>query len=99
MQTEQVLPVKYIGLGDLTIWLEDCNDGQNPLTIPLWPKEFPKRLAVYACESGEVGVAMTREAMLQVCRKLLDQEPTLWFCNIPLVLFLAATDADPKRFS
>lgn len=95
---EQIHPVKFVSSGDLTIWLEDNNGGQNPLIIPLWPADFPKSVAVYLCESGEFGVAMSRDAMLQACQTLLRQELTLWFCNIPLGQFLAVTTADPLWF-
>lgn len=94
---EQVRTVKFVGPGDPTIWLEDNNGEHNPLLVPLWPTD-PTRLAVYMTESGEIGVALSREAALQTCRSLLRREPSLWFCNIPQAQFLAATDADPQWF-
>jgi hypothetical protein len=87
-----------VGSGDPTIWLEDNNGEYSPLIIPLWSADFPKSLAVYMTESGEIGVALTRKAMLRTCRKLLEEENTLWFCNIPLERFLEVTDADPQLF-
>ena len=95
---EQVRTVKFVGPEDPTIWLEDTNGEQNPVLIPVWPIDFPTHLAVYLCESGEIGVAFTRAAMLHVCRLLLKRERTQWFCNIPLHAFLEVTDADPQLF-
>jgi hypothetical protein len=102
---DAVRTVKFLGASDPSgpsdpsIWLEDKNDGQNPLLVPLWPADFPNHLAAYLTESGEVGVALSRDAMLRACRSLLRREPCLWFCNIPLAEFLAVTDADPSLFS
>ena len=96
---EQVRSVKFVSQGDLTIWLEDNNGECNPLIVPLWPSDYPNHLAVYLTESGELGIAMSRDAMLQACRSLLERERTQWFCNIPLEAFLAVTDADPQLFA
>ena len=96
---EQIRTVDFVGSGDPTIWLEDSNGNQNPLIVPLWPPDYPNRLAVYMCETGEIGVALTREAMLQACRSLSTRANTLWFCNIPRAEFLASTTADPNLFT
>jgi hypothetical protein len=93
---DEVRQVEFVGPGDPAIWLEDKNGEQNPTVIPLWPEDFPNHLAIYMCESGEIGVALSRQAMLQACRKLLQESACQWFCNIPLADFLAATNADPQ---
>jgi hypothetical protein len=94
-----LLECEFVGVSDPTIWLEEHNGEHNPLVIPLWPDDFPEHLAVYMCESGETGVALTRDAMLQACQQLLQREPVLWFCNIPKDTLLAATDADHSLFA
>ena len=91
--------IRFLGQTDPSLWLDIKNGEHSPLLIPLWPADFPAHVAVYLSEALEVGVALTRDTMLTACRSLLQEEPVLWFCNIPLEDLLAATDADPKLFS
>jgi len=95
---DKIGSINFVGSFDPTIWLENKNDEHSPLLVPLWPEDYPKHLAVYFCESGKLGVALSREAMLKACHSLLSEEPTLWFCNIPLDELLSATTADPTLF-
>ena len=102
MQTQQLDKIKqvlFVGSHDPSIWLEDKNGDHTPLLIPLWPADYPRHVAVYLCESGELGIALSRGAMLEACHSLLQKAPTLWFCNIPLDEFQAATNANSVMYS
>jgi hypothetical protein len=101
MQSQQPCKVRklgFVGSVDPTIWLEDNNGEQNPCILPVWPGDYPEHLPVWLDESGEVGVALSREAMLAACRPSTLTERRQWFCNIPLRQLLDATDADPATF-
>lgn len=88
--------IQFVGSGDVTIWLEEANGTHSPVIVPVWPLDFPNHLAVYLTESGKLGLALSRQDMIATCLELQEQENVLWFCNIPLDDFLAATDMDPQ---
>ena len=90
---EQIQIVDYTGDEDLTVWLEELNDEQDPVIFPLWPDRYPEYLAVFLSLDLELGVALSRDAMLAA------RDPDrLWFCGIPRKEFVAKTSADPLWF-
>ena len=85
MHTQDLQEVEYRGEEDVTVWLEDLNEGHDPVIFPLWPTA-PEHLAVYMEQDGSLGMALSREAMLAARRP-----DRLWFCRTPKTAFLAET--------
>jgi len=92
-QPAEIQVVEYFGDEDLTVWLEELNDGHDPVIFPLWPERYPERLAVYLTLDQELGVALSRDAMLAA-----RHPDCLWFCEIPRAEFIALTSADSSWF-
>ena len=90
--SEEIQPLDYLGDDDITVWLERANE-YSPMIFPLWPDDYPKHLPVYFSDDGELGVALSRRAMLSARRPSF-----LWFCRISLGELLAQTDAQASWF-
>jgi len=89
---EEIRQIAFVGDGDVTIWLEEASSC-SPLIIPLWPHDYPDRVAVYRSDEGEMGVALSRQAMLAA-----RSPGRLWFCGISLGDLVASTDAKASWF-
>lgn len=85
----QAKEVNYVGDNDVTVWLEEINEGP-PVIVPLWPKDFPRVVPVgITIDEGDLIVPFSRQAMLS-----LFHPQRLWFCRVPGADLLSNTDAE-----
>jgi hypothetical protein len=92
-EPEAIRVVEYFGDEDLSVWLEELNDGHDPVIFPLWPEHYPEYLAVYLTSDQKLGVALSRDAMLAA-----RAPDCLWFCEIPRSAFVALTSTESSWF-
>lgn len=89
----------FTGKLDLTVWLANTN-GEDPVTFPWWPKDFPVTVPLWAEYLDDVsrqpiiGIPLDRAAYKIEARK----PGRLWFCQIPLTELAKVTDASPDWF-
>ena len=92
MFEENSVDLEYDGDLDVTVWLEQSNDGP-PRVFPEWPDDFPKYAPVGATEDGDLFVARSQRSMLA------ERHPgVLWFCRMPVADIVASTDVDESWF-
>lgn len=75
-EQQELIKLSWVSESDPTVWLEDNNDGQEPVIIPRFPNDSAL-LACYISSDGSLGVALSRRSMFAVRHPDL-----LWFCNV-----------------